>query len=334
MFSKWASIVVFCFSYVFAAEARNLFELESQYHGNGVFEYRLRTLHDPFITGITIHQILPSPFTNFVECTPPEHWTNYFSQYDSDPNAWAGIMFDDSVTQPRTNEIIFAPRSSSSDFKLKQYGMTLIVYFQLAAEYDGFNGLGGYVTLDCLTPCSPEESDGSPSQLTSYREAVKDIKIDALVRTNQAVHGITFSWNQPSTVELEGSHNLKDWNYIARFFGNAPQTTWTTNLSLNSYGRFFRLALVANKHLTNDIAPDAASFVGRQTLVPVENCRIRDGRFIADFISNPEAVYRVEFCNTKNQIVEMLQLVATNSTTTVSFDVKDCPDGGFVRVSR
>jgi hypothetical protein len=241
-------------------------------------------------------------------------------------------MFDDSVMQPRTNEIIFAPRSSSGDFKLQQYGLTLIVYFQFAAEYDGFNGLGGYVTLDCLSPCSPEQSDGSPSKLTSYREVIRDIKIDALVRTNQAVHGITFSWNQPSTVELEGSHNLKDWNYIARFFGDAPQTTWTTNVSLNSYGQFFRLALVANKHLTNGIAPDAVSLVGRQTLVPVQNCRIRDGRFIADFVSKPRTVYRVDFCNTQNEPVETVQLVATHSITTVGFDMKNCPGGGFVRV--
>ena len=135
-------------------------------------------------------------------------------------------------------------------------------------------------------------------------------------------------------MELEGSHNLNDWNYIARFFGDAPQTTWTTNVSLNSYGRFFRLALVANKHLTNNVAPDAAPFDSGQTLVPVENCRIHDGRFIADFISKPDAAYRVDFCNTKNQIIKTVQLVAIDSTTTVSFDMKNCPDGGFVRVSR
>ena len=68
-------------------------------------------------------------------------------------------------------------------------------------------GAGGYVNLDCLVPCELEEADGSSPVLASRMELMPDITIDELIRTNGDIHGVTFSWSEPSTVELRASHN-------------------------------------------------------------------------------------------------------------------------------
>lgn len=225
--------------------AREAIELESGYDGDGWFHYRLRTLEDPFLAGVQFGQLLPVPFPDYQTNTVPDDWTNFFSN-----EQWSGIIFDATNAQPRINEISFSVKSGSTHFKRKPYGFKTKVYFTFADQYKG--GLGGYLNLDCLIPCAPEEADGSPPTLVYRQELVPDVKIDRLVLTNQNIYGVTFSWAEPSTVELQGSFDMTSWTNIARFFGDPPQTTWTTNISLNQYGRFFRLSLVSNSHVTND----------------------------------------------------------------------------------
>jgi hypothetical protein len=226
---------------------KNAIEIESRYDGDGWFHYRLRTLEDPFLKEIRFEQLLPDPFVNYMTNTLPDHWTNFYYK-----GKWTGIMFDGTALQPRTNEISFSVRSSSTHFRRQNYAFETIVYFGFADVYKG--GIGGYLDMDCLVPCSPEEADGSLPTLVLQVEIVPDIKIDDLIRTNSDIYGVTFSWAEPSTVELQGSQDMVEWTSISRFFGDPPQTTWTTNVSLNSFGKFFRLSLIANRHLTTSQA--------------------------------------------------------------------------------
>ena len=111
----------------------------------------------------------------------------------------------------------------------------------------------------CLVPCAPEEAgDGSAADLVFRLQLVPDLKIDELILTNSDVYGLKFSWITSSTVELQSSHDLTNWKSVARFFGDPPQTTWTTNSSLNAFGEFFRLRLIADRHDTNALS--SASF--------------------------------------------------------------------------
>lgn len=317
------------FAGVFAistASARNAMEVESSYLGEGWFEYRLRTLDDPFIKKITLFQLVPWPFTNYVESVPPAHWTNFF--YSGD---WNGIKSDNTEVQPRIKEVVFRAKSSFTNFRRRQYGFTSILGVQLADPYEG--GAGGYINLDCLIPCAPEEADGSASNIVSSIELIRDMVIDELIHTNGEIHGLTFSWNQKSTVQLEGSHDTKQWTPIARFFGTPTQTTWTTNTALNPYGNFFRLSLIANRHFTNGLAMGTslvhASGAGE---IPIQSQQIVDGKIKIGFASIPDTHYELVHDQWSGPTQTVQQVTAVGSFTSVTFDLIESQRGGSFRV--
>lgn len=298
--------------------ARDVLEVESSYRGDGWFDYRLRTLEDPFFKGIRFGQLLPDPFTNYVANTLPDHWTNFYYN-----GKWTGIMFDATAPQPRINEISFSVRSSSTHFRRANYGFNTSILLEFVDFYLG-GGIGGYVNLECLVPCAPEEADGSPAAIVSRREIIPDVTIDQLILTNGAVHGVSFSWSEPSTVELQGSHDLVNWTSVARFFGNPPQTTWTTNVPLNSFGAFFRLSLIANSHLANaQAATTLASQAQPSVETPIGSLQFIDHQIRIGFVSVPNTVYEVDYCEWLGGTIATKRIVASKAYTTVLFDLRE-----------
>jgi len=222
---------------LYAADGRDVMEVESRYTGDGCFQYTVWTLYDPFVTDIGFAALNPVPFSNYVSNTLPPHWTN--SIFDG---AWWGIAYDASGPQPRFNEISFSVCSSSTSFR--RNGLQVWFAVVLADCFD-LRYFSGYNTLPALVPCEPEEADGSEPQLVSRFEIVPDLIINQLIVTNGEVHGVTFSWVALSTVELQGSHDLIHWTPIAQIAGNwNSPTSWTTSSSLNTYGEFFRLRAI------------------------------------------------------------------------------------------
>lgn len=313
---------------VFTATARDAIEVESSYLGAGWFEYRVRTLADPFFKKITLGQLAPWPFTNYVESIPPAHWTNFLDSSD-----WWGIKPDGTQAQPRIQEVIFRAKSSFTTFRRRQYGFTTVLGIQMADPYEG--GVGGYVSTDCLIPCSPEEADGSATNMVSGIELIPDIKIDELIHTNGEIHGLTFSWYQQSTVQLEASHDMNLWTPVARFFGDPPQSNWTTNGALNPYGNFFRLSLIANRHFTNGLS--GATFAIRSLVasdIPIQNQEILDKKIKIGFASIPDTRYQVTRDQWSGQIQTVQQVTAIGSFTSVTFDLIDSQRGGLFRVQQ
>jgi hypothetical protein len=326
MFSKWVLIAFIATYGVLKTNARNVLEVESQYLGDGSFQYSSRTLDDPFFTKFDLVQLGLTSFTNLVQITPPPHWTNTFNP------EWSSIGFAGTISQPRINAVTLQAKSAETHFRTMTNAWFIAGDIQLAPSYSG--NIIAFIRLDCLVPCSAEESDGSAPSLISRYEAIKDVKIDAVVRTNGEVYGVTYSWNEPSTVDLEGSHDMTNWNFIARFFGDPPRTTWTTNISLNSFGEFFRLALVSNHHVTNSHSARASAPVVSSSTVRVQSYRIVAGRLEADFASVTNSVYEVEMCGTDGEKIETHQIVAKNFRTTASFDAESCPKAGYIRVEQ
>jgi hypothetical protein len=243
------ALIAFLFaSRAWMAFARDVIEVESQYTGGGCFVYTVRTLYDPLVKEIGFSDFAPMPFTNYVTNTVPPHWRSVSS------SEWNGIMytFDETNPPPRINEISFSVYSSSLGFRQETNGFFLSMYFMLADCFD----FGSYVShgafVPCLLPCAPAESDGSASNLVSRLELLSDPKIEELILTNNEAYGLKYSWDTQSTVELQASHDLTNWTSVARFFGDPPETTWTTNSPITSYGEFFRLWLIAcGRHDTN-----------------------------------------------------------------------------------
>jgi hypothetical protein len=298
-----------------AGLSKDCIEVESHYTGDGWFQYSFRTLDDPCVQVIHIDQLYPW-FTNFMESATPAHWTNNFTY-----GGWDGISYDQSSPQPRINQITFSARSSSTYFRRASSGLFASVYIQLAPILGG-DGEGGYVSLDCLLPCGPEEADGSSPDLVSRLEVVPSIKIQGLIVTNDCIYGLTFSWVDPSIVELQGSCDLSNWTPVARFNGDPPQTTWVTNVCLNSFGEFFRLLLVADRYFPS---PQASTTLisGSQysSKIPIAAEDIGNGEIKVGFASAPNAVYEVTYCERSGQTISVKQIQATNTYTRVIFPI-------------
>lgn len=309
---------------VSAGLGRDVVEIESQYIGDGTFQYTLRTLEDPFIAQIGFGQLFPNPFTNYVSSVTPPHWTNFFYQ-----DEWTGIIFDASGPQPRLNEISFSVYSSFTNFKQKRHGFGTSIALTLA-DCVGGGSVGGYLNLDCLIPCSAEEADGSAPQLISRAELIPDLVINELIITDGEVHGVKFSWNGPSTVELQGSHDLAQWTSVARIYGDSPQTTWTTNASLNSFGDFFRLRLITNSH-------PSTALVSPMSVSPPERVIVNhigvDGKAVTiGFESVSNMVYEVDHYESIGTVIETKQVTATGAFTTAVFDMTEPRRMGFFNV--
>jgi hypothetical protein len=307
---------------------RDLLELESRFMGNGRFDYRLRTLEDPFFAGVGIGVLAPNPFTNYLSNTLPLHWTNFMSG-----EVWNGILYDGSGPQARINEVSFSVYSSSFSFKRTQYGFFTGIQLTLA-DCLGGETFGGYINLPCLIPCAPEEADNSPDDLIARAELIPDLKMNELILTNGSVHGLRFTWNMPSTVELQGSHDLAQWTAVARLYGDSPQTTWITNASLNSFGEFFRLRLITNSHpssaLVSTMSPSQPQRLPERVIV--NHFGGDDKAVTVGFTSVSNLVYEVDHCEAVGRVIETKRVTATSAFTTADFDMTEPRRMGFFKV--
>ena len=305
--------ILFIFFVCFAiakAKARDCIEIESSRQDGGWFKYSVRTLPDPFIKNLKINVVHTTPFTSLTETVIPDHWTNIVN------GDWPGLGFDDSYTQPRTNDTSFFFRTGLPGYRTVERGVLVLFYFEFTAPYTRIDGGGGYVWLPAIIPCTAEESDNSPTNRISRFELVQDITIESLVHTNNQVFGLRYRWAEPSTVDLEASHDLADWNFITRIYGDPPVTTWTTNKSLDHYGKFYRLSLVSNSHSTGaraDIPIDNGS-------VAIKSLGLKDQKLDLQFLSEPRQTYEVTLRDRVGSLVERQRVTATNTITAVSFE--------------
>jgi hypothetical protein len=300
---------------VSAGLGRDYVEVESRYIGNGTFQYTLRTLEDPFIAQIGFAALFPYPFTNYLSSVTPPHWTNYFYQ-----GQWTGIAYDASGPQPRFNEISFSATSTSTYFKRRQYGFETF-FAVILADCLGGQYIAGYRNLDCLIPCSAEEADGSATQMISRAELLPDLIINELILTNGEVHGLRFTWDEPSTVELQGSHDLAEWTAVARIYGDPPQTTWVTNAALNSFGDFFRLRLISASQSQRSPERVIVNHIGGE------------GKTVTiGFASVSNMVYEVDRCESVGRVIETKRVTATGVFTTAVFEKTAPRRMGFFKV--
>jgi len=230
--------------------ARNQLALETTYLGDGWFRYRLTTVDDPFFAFFELGSLILS-FENRVEYGPtPDDW-----EIAPTGTAWNIIGTAPPGSQPRPYERTFLARSSFRHFK-QQVSTVIAMSFGTVGGYHGHvtsMNIVGFVTVNALVPCPESEADGSATNLLSKVTIINlpDVEILSLVRNAGATYGVTFSYGEASTLRLDGTADFHSWNKIAYLYCGAGVTTWTTNQPLDGFGPFYRLALVAEGHVTN-----------------------------------------------------------------------------------
>ena len=241
-----------------ATHARHQVELESTYLGDGWFQYRLRAPDDPFfiffdLTGLIV------PFPGYTERVPDApDWSSTIQGEPDWPETTINWSYPDCghvACQTRPYERVFLARSDKRHFKRRQNAVVLMSLAMVGGYHGPYTTLNmvGYANINGLFPCDPHEADGSATNLLERLELINlpDPQIGTLIRTGTEIRGITFDYDEPSTVRLEATRDFGRWTNVAYIYGNAGTTSWTTNLALNQFGDFFRLRLIAEGHASS-----------------------------------------------------------------------------------
>src|SRR5262249_25122093 len=151
----------------------------------------------------------------------------------------------------------FLLRSTETSFRLgaqTNVDGALVTFSLFPTELNpafGSANVVGYAMMPALLPCSPDQADGSPTNFFFALELLPDVPINQLIQDGSGVYGVDFTWGFDSTFVLQGTSDFNNWTNVAYIWSYPPETAWTTNQALNSYGSFFRIALVANDHISN-----------------------------------------------------------------------------------
>lgn len=318
--------------------ARHQIALESTYLGDGWFRYRLTTVDDPFFAFFDLGS-LSVTFENRVEHGPtPEDWgtsTNF-----GDAAAWEPIGPVLPGSQVRPYERTFLVRSSSRHFK-QQVGALITMSFGTVGGYHGqatSMNIVGFVNINALVPCPESEADGSPTNLLTKVSIINlpDVEILSLVRNGAATHGVTFRYGEASTLRLDGTADFRSWNKIVYLYGGAGDTTWTTNQSLDTFGNYYRLLLVAEGHVTNlpplnaSLSPGPLFVAANVNPVKVLRCApVADGVEVT-IATRPGNTHEISLLDSNARPVQSQSLTASSEVATVRFSTK--PLGSVVLI--
>lgn len=306
-------------------------ELQSAYLGDGWFQYRLAKPNTPTFWSID-PAALAIPFTNRVEYGPdPQGWTNVLIQ---PPNfaQWNYALATYAPSQLGYGD--FLVRSAEHTFRTTTNGLAVISMY-LGSQWFVYPMGGGYVLLPTLTPCAPSLADASTTNLTSSVDfGVDDVTVDGLVITNNSVQGIVFTWFKKSTVLLQGSPDALHWTNVTLIWGNPGTTVWTTNQSLNNFGNFFRLELVAvDQYLTNlpslparTLTPAASESAAT---TPSLTYRPQGDEVAVQFVSEKGREYAIEASDRLGKIAAIQTVLGTGKAIEVRFNTELLPNPVF-----
>lgn len=323
--------------------ATTFLTLQSTYLGDGWFQYQMNVLNDPFFTSAWITGIELN-FTNQIDSSTTstniynDSWTNGYS-------SWTWTNNNINPVRPYTETFLL--RSSETSYRLgpaTNYAGGLVGLSIVESSYgpDPGQGFGGFAQVACLRPCPPEEADGSPTNYTFGLKLLPDIIINQLIQTNGEVYGVDFTWPGQSTFVLQGTADLNNWTNITYLWSYSPETVWTTNVPLNTYGPFYRVVLVANGYATNlppltsslKLASEVAMTTSTSPSTPrVTGCRYTQNKVVVNVAARSGQTVQVQAMDSHRVVRQTQQATASGASATVSFDAAGLPSPVFFQVA-
>lgn len=298
---------------------------------------------DPFFTQSYVPGIQIG-FTNQVnQNTVSANWANTDSA-----NAYSSWSFSGGNSPTPPFQVTWMIRSSEASYKLQTnfFNGDAIAQLSLniASIYPGILSGGGVYSqnvigcanIPCLVPCRLEESDGSPTNFFYALKLAPNVMIQQLIRTNGEIRGVNFNWDSEATFMLQGTEDFKHWTNIAYVWSYPPETSWTTNQSMNSRGSYFRLQLVTDGHSTNVSPLTSGALIKPKIPFPpmpptLRSCQLTGSNLVVSISSTPGQSFYVQALNSR-LVVQQSQLVtSSSSTTSVSFTPASLPNPVFFR---
>ncbi len=292
---------------------------------------------DPFFTYANISDLVVN-FTNQIDQSVDS--TDWVCETTNAPlSDWSF----DGASQSRPFDVTYLMQSSKTSYCLGTVtnfdGALVIFSLEFSSFYPGEStgafsqNVVGYAAMPCLIPCDPDQADGSPTNFVYDLKLVPDVEINGLVQTNGNIYGVDFSWNSPSTFVFQGSTDLLNWTNIAYIFSTPPETTWTTNDALNTYGQFFRVALVADGYSTNLppinsaltlMHPDENSLSA--TPSAITGCRYSKNTVIVNLSAQPGQNLQVQALDRTGKNYQSQQVIANGTSASVEFSTDGLPN--------
>jgi len=320
------------------AKATTFLTLQSTYLGDGWFQYQMNVMNDPFfaeadITGLGIN------FTNQIDQTDGTAGWSY-----QGTNDWE--FTNGYPVRPYSETFLI--RSSATSYRLglatNVDGAIVLMSLVLTEMYPGMaegvisENIVGYAMMPCLVPCDAADADGSPTNFTYVLKLLPDVAINQLIQTNGNIYGMDFTWDSDSTFLLQGSTDLNNWTNAAYIWSYPPETVWTTNTSLNDYGQFFRVELVADGHATN-LPPLASAFTMASkakakaslssTSPRVTGSQFVNGKFLVKIATQKGQTVSVQALDSHGSIHQSQEVTPTGTSVTATFNVGNLPNPVF-----
>ncbi|HEX4350358.1 MAG TPA: hypothetical protein VH251_08215 [Verrucomicrobiae bacterium] len=330
------------------ARATTFLQFQSTYLGDGWFQYQMNVLDDPFFTSVDVGAVMI--FTNQInQSTTSTNWIN--SASDASTSTWSST----GDWPERPYQETFLIRSSETSYRLGTNfdGAIAILSLDLAELNPAYvtgvysQNIVGYAWMSCLVPCTPDEADNSPTNYTFLLKLLPDVGINQLIQTNGSIYGLDFTWDYESTFLLQGSADMNNWTNVAYVWSYPPETTWTTNTPLNSFGNFFRISMVANEHSTNLPSLNSAATVTPRAIVAknlvtktaqggaptVTGCSFSNGKVLVNVNAQPGLTVKIQAVDSHLSVKQSQQVVTKDTVTTGSFDAASLPNPVYFQVA-
>jgi hypothetical protein len=194
--------------------------------------------------------------------------------------------------------------------------------------------------MPCLVPCSPEQVDGSPTNFVFVLKLLPDVNIDHLVLADGDIWGVDFFWNGQSTFLLQSSTDFNHWTDVAYVWSYPPETEWIADGPLNSFGQYFRMALVADGHIADANLPPLGSHLAltpktvtkiatAPTTPSVARCQFADGKVTVNLVTQDGQTVQVQALDSHQAVKQTQTVTAQGTSALVTFDANNLPSPVF-----
>ena len=213
------------------AHASNLVMLDSEYLGDGIFEYRLTCNAQPYLerSGLSNFSLSFPGFDGVVQ--EPGDWQRA-PEFPTAPQEQASLRWLHSQTNWQTlpYQCAFRLRTQKTGFNLGTCQVNNVLHWNDWAEPIAYRTrVQETLTLKCLVPCDPAQSDGSP---TLYHEGGSDfpeIRFAQCYMLSPDLLRLGVSARVGLPLCIESTADLVAWDRVGFVAASGPVTLWTAN---------------------------------------------------------------------------------------------------------
>jgi hypothetical protein len=219
------------------ATVPDLIRLESRFIGGGFFEYVLEFPDARYFDRVSFHSLhlMDGQGRVVARVQTPEHWTADSRGWTHDQTHWDVVPYR-ATFRVKANGNDFRTANALAVWEMHWYEWAL-------PEPEQPGQVVAYVSLPCLVPCGPNETDGSsPEQIHSVPSR-PEVRVDGLSISDNGVIDIDFQVGEGVPVVIEASDDLINWVPIGTSVGTAGTTQWTSAATPAPEGQFFRVVV-------------------------------------------------------------------------------------------